>query len=138
MVGHAEETQWGSILLDDHLTFEFDGVDVWKHLKENGISVETSYTAGESTLVGMKYHIFRDGAEVAVAEMTSQYPHEDDAAEHKVASAVPIEGFFRIWTKEQNLDLLFLTIMAFARSKSSDDKGGTIGAKIGTIKKLTK
>ena len=138
MVGHAEETQWGSILLDDHLTFEFDGADVWKHLKENGISVDTSYTAGESTLVGMKYHIFRDGAEVAVAETTSQYPHEDDAAEHKVASAVPVEGFFRIWTKEQNLDLLFLTIMAFARSKSSDDKGGTIGAKIGTIKKLTK
>ena len=138
LVGHAEESQWGTILLDDHLTFDFDGVDVWKHLKENGISVETSYTAGESTLLGMKYHIFMDGAEIALAETTSQYPHEDDAAEHKVASAIPVEGFFRIWTKEQNIDLLFLTIMAFARSNAADDKGGTIGAKIGTIKNLTK
>lgn len=138
LVGHAEESRWGSILLDDHLTFEFDGVDVWKHLKENGISVDTSYTAGQATLVGMKYRILRDGAEIAIAQTTSQYPHEDDAAEHKVAGAIPIEGFYRIWTKEQNLDLLFLTIMAFARSHASDDKGGTIGAKIGTIKNLTK
>lgn len=42
MVGHTEETDWGnSLLLDNHYTFELDGVDVWKHLKQNGISAET-------------------------------------------------------------------------------------------------
>ena len=137
LIGHEEESQWGSLLVDDHYTFEFDGVDVWKHLKENGIKVDTGYTAGEATLVGMKYHIYRDGVEIALAETTSQYPHEEDAAQHKVAGAIPIEGFYRIWTKEQNLDLLFVTLMAFARSKAADDKGGTRGAMFGTIKNMS-
>ena len=84
----------------------------------------------------MKYRILRNGEEIAMAQTTSQFPHEDDASEHKMASAIPIDGFFRIWSKEQNLDLVFLTLMAFTRSKASDDKGGTIGAEIGTLKNL--
>ncbi|MBE5822456.1 MAG: DUF3592 domain-containing protein [Butyrivibrio sp.] len=136
LVGHEEESQWSSIILDNHSTFEFDGVDVWKHLKENGISVDTSYTAGDATIVGMKYVISRDGVEIARAEQTSQYPHEDDAADHKLAAAIPVDGFYRLWTKEQNLDLLFVTLLAFARSKAADDKGGSNGAILGTLKNL--
>ena len=137
MVGHNEATDWGgSILLDNHYTFELDGVDVWKHLKESGVSVESSYTAGESTAIGQKYRILRDGAEIAVAETTSQYPHEEDAAQHKVAGAIPIQGFYRVWTREQNLDLLFMTLVAFARSGAGDDRGGSYGAMLGTIKNI--
>ncbi len=136
LVGHKEESEWGSILIDDHRTFELDGVDVWKHLKENGISVDTSFSVGKATLVGTRYRILRDGEEIALAEQTSQYPHEEDAAKHKVAGAIPIEGFYRIWTKEKNLDLLFVTLMAFARSGAGDDKGGDFGAIKGTIKNL--
>lgn len=134
LVGHEEESQWDSILIDNHYTFDFDGVDVWKHLKQNGIKVESGFTAGEATIVGTKYRIFRDGVEIGRAEQTSQYPHEEDAAQHKVGKAIPIQGFFRVWTKEQNLDLLFITLMAFARSGASDDKGGNFGAIIGTFK----
>ena len=109
---------------------------MWKHLKESGVSVESSYTAGESTAIGQKYRILRDGAEIAVAETTSQYPHEEDAAQHKVAGAIPIQGFYRVWTREQNLDLLFMTLVAFARIGAGDDRGGSYGAVLGTIKNI--
>ena len=137
-VGHAETSQWSSILIDGHSTFDFDGVDVWKVLKNNGITIESSYTAGEATLIGMKFRVFRDGNEIALAEMTSQYPHEDDAAEHKMMSKIPVEGFFRIWTREQNLDLVFLTIMAFTRTEATDGRGGNFGSYVGTMKNISK
>ena len=134
LLGHREDVEWNSFFIDNHSTFEIDGVDIWKHLKKNGISVESAYTAGEATAVGMKYRIMRDGIEIAVAEMTSQYPHEEDAAKHKIAAAIPVSGFFRIWTKEQNLDLLFVTLLAFARTGAGDAKGGNFGALVGTFK----
>ena len=71
-----------------------------------------------------------------MAETTSQYPHKEDAAQHKVAGAIPIQGFYRVWTREQNLDLLFMTLVAFARSGAGDDRGGSYGAVLGTIKRI--
>lgn len=137
MVGHSEESDWGGgFLLDNHYTFELDGVDVWKHLKQNGISVDSSFTAGESTAIGQRYCIRRNGVEIAVAETASQYPHEEDAEQHKVAGAIPVQGFYRIWTREEYLDLLFMTLVAFARSGAGDDRGGSFGAIAGTIKNL--
>lgn len=49
---------------------------------------------------------------------------------------IPIPGFYRIWTTEVYLDLLFVTLMAFARSGAGDDKGGTYGAILGTLDKM--
>lgn len=65
LVGHEEESHWDSLLIDNHYTFELDGVDVWKHLKEHGISVDTNFTVGEATAVGKSYRILRDGYEIA-------------------------------------------------------------------------
>lgn len=135
LVGHTEESQWDSLLIDNHYTFELDGVDVWKHLKQNGISVDTNYTAGNGRAIGMNYRILLGGTEIARAESTSQYPHEEDAAQHKVASALPAQGFYRVWTREKHLDLLFVTLLAFARSGAGDDRGGSYGALLGTLKK---
>ena len=53
---------------------------------------------------------------------------------HKVASKVPVRGFYRIRTAEKNLDLLFVAILAFARSGAADDKGGTFGMLKGTLR----
>ncbi len=136
LVGHEEESDWGGgLLLDNHYTFELDGVDVWKHLKENGISVDTSFTAGEATVVGKNYRILRDGMEIARAVQTSQYAHEEDAEAHKVAGAIPVQGFYRVWTREENLDLIFVTLLAFARSGAGDDRGGNFGAVVGSLKR---
>ncbi len=122
-IGHEEETDWNSIILDNHYTFKIDGEDIWKHLKRNGITVESKFAEGK-ILTG-SYTISRDGEEIAYVETTSQYVHEDEAEEHKIANKIPVQGFYRINTKERNLDLLFVTILAFARSGASDDKGGT-------------
>ena len=135
LVGHSEESHWNSLLLDSHYTFELDGVDVFKHLQENGITVESSLGGGSGKLLGANYRIFRDGTEIARAESTGQYPHEEDMENHKVASALGGQGFYRVWTTERNLDLLFMTLVAFARTGAMDAKGGTFGAIVGTIRK---
>ena len=135
LVGHSEESHWNSLLLDSHYTFDLDGVDVFKHLQENGITVESSLGGGSGKLLGANYRIFRDGTEIARAESTGQYPHEEDMENHKVASALGGQGFYRVWTTERNLDLLFMTLVAFARTGAMDAKGGTFGAIAGTIRK---
>ena len=135
LVGHEEESDWDSLLIDNHYTFELDGVDVWKHLKQNGISVDTSFGGGSGTLLGLNARILRDGVEIARAESTSQYPHEEDAEQHKVAAKIPAQGFYRVWTREQNLDLLFVTLLAFARSGATDDAGGSRKALFNTLRK---
>lgn len=131
LVGHEEDTEWNSLLLDNHHTFKLDGEDIWKHLKRNGITVDSKITLNST--VTSAYRILRDGEEIAVMEATSQYVHEEDEAEHKVAGKVPVSGFYRIHTREKNLDLLFVTILAFARSGAADDKGGAFGMLKGTL-----
>ena len=123
LVGQQEETDWNSLILDNHYTFKLDGEDIWKHLKRNGITVESKFAEGK-ILTG-SYNISRNGEEIAYVETTSQYVHEDEAEEHKIANKIPVPGFYRIHTKERNLDLLFVAILAFARSGATDDKGGS-------------
>lgn len=122
LVGHREETDRNSIIFDNHYTFDFDGVPIWKHLKRSGVTVESRFASGK--VLTPSYTISRNGEEIAYIEQTSQYVHEDDAENHKVASKVPVEGFYRIHTQEKNLDLLFVTVMAFARSGATDASGG--------------
>ena len=133
LVGHEESTDWNSLLIDNHHTFKFDGEDIWKHLKRNGIAIKSRIGSGSSAL-GLCLTVYRDDAELARVEGTSRHVHEEDAEAHKVASAVPAKGFYRIWTREQNLELLFITLLAFARSEASDASGGTRKALFNTLK----
>lgn len=135
LVGHEESSEWGTLLLDNNYTFKFDGEDIWKHLKRNGIRVDSSLGGGSGKLLGTNYTIYRGDVEIARAESTSQYVHEDDAEAHsKLSAAVPVKGFFRVWTREQNLELLFLTLLAFARTQASADNGGNYKTILGTLK----
>ena len=135
LVGHEEETDWGGgLLLDNHFTFSFDGEDIWKHLKRNGITVESSLTGKART----EYKIFRDGQQIATAVSSSQNVHEEDVAEKsKLASLIPVQGFYRISTTETDLSLLFVTLLAFARSGASDDRGGNMKTLWNTVKKAS-
>ena len=76
-----------------------------------------------------------DGAEHAQRSQEHDRAGEEDAEQHKTASAIPVQGFFRVWTREQNLDLVFMTLLAFARSGAGDDKGGNFGVIIGTLER---
>ncbi len=134
LVGHEEESDWGGgLLLDNHYTFTIDGEDIWKHLRRNGITVESSLNRRART----EYRILRNGTEIAMAETSSTNVHEEDEAQKsRLASIVPVQGFYRITTTETDLSLLFVTLLAFARSGASDDRGGNLKTVLGTLKKL--
>ena len=134
LVGHEEESDWGGgLLLDNHYTFTFDGEDIWKHLKRNGISVKSSLTGKART----EYVILRDGQQIAVAVASSQNVHEEDEqAASMLASLVPVRGFYRVRTTESDLSLLFVTLLAFARSGATDDRGGNFKTILGTVEKI--
>ena len=123
LVGHAEEMDWNSILVDNNYTFTIDGQDVWKHLRAVGVTIDSRF--GQAQGVMPSYTFRKDGEELAYAENTSQYVHEEDAEEHKVASKLPVQGFYRVHTREKNLDLLFMVLVAMARSGATDERGGS-------------
>ena len=129
LIGHTEESQWNSLLIDNNYTFTLDGADVWKHLRKIGVTINSRLDGIMPT-----FTICKDGEELAYAENTSQYVHEEDAEEHKVASKMPIQGFYRVHTKEKNLDLLFMILVAIARSGATDERGGSRRMLFNTLK----
>lgn len=129
LVGHTEESDWNSLLIDNNYTFTIDGQDVWKHLRKIGVTINSRLEGVMPT-----FTILKDGEEIAYAENTSQHVHEDDAEQHKVASKVPVQGFYRIHTKEKNLDLLFMVFVAIARSGATDERGGSRRMLFNTLK----
>ena len=74
-----------------------------------------------------RFRVSRDGEEIAILEATSNHVHEEDVAQHKVLKKIAVKGFYRIWTREENLDAVFLTAMAFGRSGALNDEGGGFG-----------
>ena len=126
LVGQMENTDWDTLLIDNHSTFSFDGEDIWKHLKRNGIRVESGFKEGK--ILRPEYRIFRNDQEIAYAETSSLNVHEEDAqAKGKLGDFIPARGYYRIRTTEQYLDLLFVTLMAFARTEANDGEGGSYG-----------
>ena len=129
-VGHEIETDYHSILIDNHSGFRFDGEDIWKHLRRNGVVIESSFMSGKP--LWPQYRVLRDGEEIAVLQSSGVHVHEEDAAgDGKLAKMVPARGYFRIQTREKNLDLLFVVAMAFARTSALDDEGGSFGLLFG-------
>ena len=129
-VGHEIETDYHSILIDNHSGFRFDGEDIWKHLKRNGVVIQSSFMSGKP--LWPQYRVLRDGEEIAVLQSSGVHVHEEDAAgDGKLAKMVPARGYFRIQTREKNLDLLFVAAMAFARTSALDGEGGSFGLLFG-------
>ncbi len=99
----------GLFALDNHSSFPLDGKDIWKALHENGVRIETG-------LDGLKwaYTLYRDEEQIARIVSTNHKVHEED--EGGILSKMPFPGFFRIWTREENLDVVFLTAFAIGRT----------------------
>ncbi len=136
LVGHEENSEWSTIFIDSNSSFTFDGEDIWKHLKRNGISVDSTLGGGSGKILGMNFVISRDGVEIARAESTGRYVHEEDAEEHsKISNAVSSRWFYRVWTRAEDLQLVFLTLMAFARTSATADDGGNYRTLFNTLKK---
>ncbi|HAE44898.1 MAG TPA: hypothetical protein DCG37_04785, partial [Lachnospiraceae bacterium] len=58
-----------------------------------------------------------------------------DAVQHKVASKIPNPMFFRVFTGEKNLDLLFMILVALARTGATDEDGGSRRMLLNTVTK---
>ena len=129
LIGHTEDTERNSLIFDNNYTFSFDGTDVWKHLRLNSVTIESRLNGLEPV-----YSIRRDGDEIGYAVSTSQYVHEDDAAEHEIAGRIPVQGFYRVRTREKDLGLLFTVLVAMARSGATDERGGSRRMILNTIK----
>lgn len=133
LIGHTEETDWNSLLIDNNSTFQLDGMDVWKHLRSVGVTIDSSF--GEAEGMMPSYDIRREGELLAHAENTSHYVHEEDAEQHKVASKIPNPMFFRVFTSEKHLDLLFMILVALARTEATDERGGSRRMLLNTVMK---
>lgn len=133
LIGHTEETDWNSLIIDNNNTFTLDGVDVWKHLRSMGVTIDSRFGKAEGIMPS--YDIRRDGELLARAENTSQYVHEEDAEQHKIASKIPNPMFFHVFTSEKNLDLLFMILVALARTGATDERGGSRRMLLNTVTK---
>ena len=112
LIGKTADSESNAIwVLDKHSTFDLDGKDIWKLLHDNGVTIRTG-------LDGLKwaYTILRNGEEIATAVNTNKLVHEEDAEAKGALAKVPFPGFFRIVTREENLDVIFLTLMAIGRT----------------------
>lgn len=98
-------------VIDNHSSFSVDGKDIWDFLHENGVTIETG-------LNGLKwaYGISLNGEQIAEIAQTSQYVHEEDEEAHKALGKIPVRGFYRVHTKEKNLEIIFLTLFAIGRT----------------------
>ena len=125
LIGHDENTEWETPLFDNQYTFTFDGEDVGKYLNRNGIRVESALNGPRNgSVVGANYKIFRDDVEIAYVESSGRNLHEKDTARKGFfRKLLPIRGFYQVQTSETNLELLFVVLLAFARSGASDDRG---------------
>ncbi len=111
-VGHVNSAETDSFTVS--AGFKFDGVEMTEYLDANRIEVK--YGVGTKG-VAMACDIFYKGNFIAHAESSSPYVHEEDAAEHKVASAFRLNSyFFQIEGQEDYVDVIFLSLFREAIS----------------------
>ena len=96
-------------------SFKFDGVNIWDYIHKQGVRIETDLT---SSFPYFKYHILLDGEKIATIQVAGKNVHEEDAEDKKIN--IPIGQFYyRIWTKELDLDLVFLALFAISEANQS-------------------
>ena len=61
------------------------------------------------------------------ATIVSVVEQEDAEAHGKLGNLVPATGFYRIRTRETDLSLLFVALLALARTNAADGEGGSYG-----------
>ena len=114
-VGHTVTQQFNNEFFSMSSYFKFDGQNIWDLLHDKGIRIETDM---HSIFPRLRYTVSLYGKFFALIESSSKYVHEEDEAEHKIA--IPTgRYFFRCWTNEDNMDLLFLTVFAISESEQA-------------------
>lgn len=95
-------------------SIKFDGENIWNYLHNRGIRIETLF----NTFPNMTYQISLAGNPIARVVTSSQYVHEEDEEGKKLV--LPIgRYYYRIFTREVDLELLFLTIFAISETEQT-------------------
>lgn len=117
LVGQTEVTSFDFGFFETVVrsTFSFDGKDVWKMLKELGVSVTIARTAADD----VRFTVFYGAEKVALIRRTSVFVHEEDEVRHSHRKHFLAQGFYRLITREEDLDLLFLIMFTLARTELS-------------------
>lgn len=112
-VGHTVTQSFDNEVFSTSSYFKFDGENIWDVLHRRGIRIETDLRSQFPKTV---YTVSLNGLFFATVETSSKYVHEEDEAEHKIK--LPIGRFYyRCWTNEPDLELLFLTVFAISETE---------------------
>ncbi len=111
-VGHTATTSYSNEFFSVRSWFRFDGENIWDVLHNRGIRIDTDML---SSLPKFIYTVSLNGRFFATIETSGRFVHEEDAAEHKLN--IPVgKYYYRCWTNENDLDLLFLTVFALSET----------------------
>ena len=114
-VGHVVTQQFDNEVFSTSSWFKFDGENIWDLLHEKGVRIETDLV---SIFPRKRYTVTRNGRFYATVESSSKYVHEEDEAQHKLK--IPYDKFYyRFWTNEADLELLFLTVFAISETEAA-------------------
>lgn len=114
-VGHTTTVSYNNEIFSQTSWFSIDGKNVWDVLHEQGVRIDTDIA---SKFPKMIYTMSQNGRFFATIETSSMYIHEEDEAQHKIR--IPYgKWYYRCWTNEQNLDLLFLTVFAISETEQT-------------------
>ena len=111
-VGHTTTASYSNEFFSVRSWFKFDGKNIWDVLHDRGIRIDTDMLSKLPTIV---YNVSLNGRFFATIETSGRFVHEEDAAEHKLN--IPVgKYYYRCWTNETDLDLLFLTVFALSET----------------------
>lgn len=114
-VGHTITQNYNDGLFSATSWFKFDGENIWKLLHSCGIRIKTNLHSKFPNLI---YDVSKDGKPFARIETSGKYVHEDEASEHKIN--IPVgKYYYRFWTQNSDMDLLFLTIFAISETEQT-------------------
>ena len=114
-VGHTITQSFENDFFSTSSYFKFDGKNIWDLLHEKGVRIKTDLRSQFPKTV---FTVSRGGRFFATIETSSKYVHEEDEAQHKVK--IPVgRYYYRCWTNERDIDLLFLTVFAISETEQA-------------------
>ncbi len=106
LVSHVLSESFDSFVTSSK--FKIDDVNVWDILGKEGYSLDPHFNGVKSY-----FDIYRYGIKVAKIELAGTKAYKDGAS--KLLGDVPIQGMFKVYAKESDIDMVFLC--AFILSK---------------------
>ena len=114
-VGHVMTSSYNDEFFSVKSSFKFDGQKIWDYLHSKGLRMNTNL---HSKFPNVIYEVTKNGDALARIESCSQYVHEEDEAQHKLA--IPTGSmYYRFWTASDDIEELFLIMFAVSECEQA-------------------